>query len=139
MRRQEKAPALAGVCGGHTVTAGRVDVAIVAEHFSGLTGGSIGFDGTISGAKNLTISAGGDATFGGVVGALSSLDVLAGGLIIMGAASVRLAGLLDRPARRQVPVKIDFTGFVIPDRFVIGYGLDYSGLYRELPHIYALT
>ena len=57
----------------------------------------------------------------------------------MGAASVRLAGLLDRPARRQVPVQIDFTGFVIPDRFVIGYGLDYAGLYRELPHIYALT
>ena len=57
----------------------------------------------------------------------------------MGAASVRLAGLLDRPARRQVPVNIDFTGFVIPDRFVIGYGLDYAGLYRELPHIYALT
>jgi len=57
----------------------------------------------------------------------------------LGAASVRLAGLLDRPARRQVEVKIDFTGFVIPDRFVIGYGLDYAGLYRELPHIYALT
>ena len=57
----------------------------------------------------------------------------------LGAASVRLAGLLDRPARRQVEVRIDFTGFVIPDRFVIGYGLDYAGLYRELPHIYALT
>ena len=57
----------------------------------------------------------------------------------MGAASVRLAALLDRPARRQVDVKIDFTGFVIPDRFVIGYGLDYAGLYRELPHIYSLT
>jgi len=57
----------------------------------------------------------------------------------LGAASVRLAGLLDRPARRQIEVKIDFTGFVIPDRFVIGYGLDYAGLYRELPHIYALT
>jgi hypoxanthine phosphoribosyltransferase len=54
-------------------------------------------------------------------------------------ATVRLAGLLDRPARRQVEVKIDFTGFVIPDRFVIGYGLDYAGLYRELPHIYSLT
>ncbi|TMG32094.1 MAG: hypoxanthine phosphoribosyltransferase [Chloroflexi bacterium] len=51
----------------------------------------------------------------------------------------RLAALLDRPARRQVEVKIDFTGFVIPDRFVIGYGLDYAGLYRELPHIYSLT
>jgi len=57
----------------------------------------------------------------------------------LGASSVRLAALLDRPARRQVEVKIDFTGFVIPDRFVIGYGLDYAGLYRELPHIYALT
>ncbi|TMD39545.1 MAG: hypoxanthine phosphoribosyltransferase [Chloroflexi bacterium] len=57
----------------------------------------------------------------------------------LGAASVRLAALLDRPARRQVVVKIDFTGFVIPDRFVIGYGLDYAGLYRELPHIYSLT
>ena len=57
----------------------------------------------------------------------------------LGAASVRLAALLDRPARRQVEVEINFTGFVIPDRFVIGYGLDYAGLYRELPHIYALT
>ncbi|HVH64000.1 MAG TPA: hypoxanthine phosphoribosyltransferase [Candidatus Dormibacteraeota bacterium] len=57
----------------------------------------------------------------------------------LGAASVRLAALLDRPARRKVEVKIDFCGFVIPDRFVIGYGLDYAGLYRELPHIYSLT
>jgi hypoxanthine phosphoribosyltransferase len=53
-------------------------------------------------------------------------------------ASLRLAALLDRPARRAVPVKIDFKGFVIPDRFVIGYGLDYAGLYRELPGIYSL-
>lgn len=57
----------------------------------------------------------------------------------LGAASVRLAAMLDRPARRKVEVKIDFCGFVIPDRFVIGYGLDYAGLYRELPHIYALS
>ncbi|HEX6488983.1 MAG TPA: hypoxanthine phosphoribosyltransferase [Candidatus Dormibacteraeota bacterium] len=53
-------------------------------------------------------------------------------------ASIRLAALLDRPARREVPVDIHFTGFVIPDRFVIGYGLDYAGLYRELPSIYSL-
>jgi hypoxanthine phosphoribosyltransferase len=53
-------------------------------------------------------------------------------------ASIRLATLLDRPARREMPVDIDFTGFVIPDRFVIGYGLDYAGLYRELPGIYSL-
>ena len=53
-------------------------------------------------------------------------------------ASLRLAALLDRPARRVVDVKIDFRGFVIPDRFVIGYGLDYAGLYRELPDIHSL-
>src|SRR5438046_7874076 len=54
-------------------------------------------------------------------------------------ASLRVAALLDRPARREVDVKIDFTGFVIPDRFVIGYGLDYAGLYRELTGIYSLS
>ncbi len=54
-------------------------------------------------------------------------------------ASLRVAALLDRPARREIKVQIDFTGFVIPDRFVIGYGLDYAGLYRELPGIYALS
>lgn len=53
-------------------------------------------------------------------------------------ASLRLAALLDRPARREVSVRIDFTGFVIPNLFVIGYGLDYAGLYRELPGIYSL-
>jgi hypoxanthine phosphoribosyltransferase len=53
-------------------------------------------------------------------------------------ASLRLAALLDRPARREIEVGIDFTGFRIPDRFVIGYGLDYAGLYRELPGIYSL-
>jgi hypoxanthine phosphoribosyltransferase len=53
-------------------------------------------------------------------------------------ASLRLAALLDRPARRVVNIKIDFRGFAIPDRFVIGYGLDYAGLYRELPDIHSL-
>ena len=54
-------------------------------------------------------------------------------------ASLRVAALLDRPARREVTVTIDFLGFTIPDRFVIGYGLDYAGRYRELPGIYSLT
>jgi len=54
-------------------------------------------------------------------------------------ASLRLAALLDRLARRSVDVHIDFRGFTIPDRFVIGYGLDYAGLYRELPAIYSLS
>src|SRR5438105_9018423 len=68
-----------------------------------------------------------------------TVDVIAKRLRRMGPASTRLAALLDRPARREVEVKIDFTGFVIPDKFVIGYGLDYAGLYRELPGIYVLN
>ena len=68
-----------------------------------------------------------------------TVDVIVKRLRRMGPASLRIAALLDRPARREVEVKIDFTGFVIPDRFVIGYGLDYAGLYRELPGIYSLS
>ena len=53
-------------------------------------------------------------------------------------ASLQLVTLLDRTARRAVQIDIDFTGFSIPDRFVIGYGLDYAGRYRELPDIRTL-
>ena len=50
-------------------------------------------------------------------------------------ASLRVAVLLDKPERRVVPVEVDYTGFVIPDRFVVGYGLDWCGRYRNLPYI----
>lgn len=49
--------------------------------------------------------------------------------------SVRLVALLDKPARRIVPIGIDYKGFEIPDRFVVGYGLDYAERYRNLPFI----
>lgn len=49
--------------------------------------------------------------------------------------SVRLCTLLHKPARRRVEVPIDFVGFRIPDRFVVGYGLDHMGKYRNLPYI----
>jgi hypoxanthine phosphoribosyltransferase len=68
-----------------------------------------------------------------------TVNAIANRIRRLGPASLRLAALLDRPARREVEVQIDFCGFVIPDRFVIGYGLDYAGLYRELPGIYSLT
>ena len=51
------------------------------------------------------------------------------------AASVRVCALLDKPARRRVPVRIDYTGFEVPDAFVVGYGLDYAQRYRGLPFI----
>lgn len=50
-------------------------------------------------------------------------------------ASVRVASLLSKPARRQVDVDIDYLGFTIEDRFVVGYGLDRAGLHRNLPYI----
>lgn len=49
--------------------------------------------------------------------------------------SLRLCTLLDKPDRRVVDVKVDFVGFEIPDRFVVGYGLDYDQQYRNLPYI----
>ena len=49
--------------------------------------------------------------------------------------SVRLCVLLDKPARRVVPIEIDYRGFEIPDRFVVGYGLDYAERYRNLPFV----
>ena len=52
-----------------------------------------------------------------------------------GPASIRICCLLDKPARRLAPIEIDYRGFTIPDRFVIGYGLDYGERYRNLPYI----
>lgn len=50
-------------------------------------------------------------------------------------ASVKIVSLLSKPARRQVDVAIDYLGFTIEDRFVVGYGLDYDGRHRNLPFI----
>lgn len=49
--------------------------------------------------------------------------------------SMRLCTLLDKPDRRVRDVKVDYTGFEIPDEFVVGYGLDYAQKYRNLPYI----
>ena len=50
-------------------------------------------------------------------------------------ASIKLCTLLDKPERRVTDVKVDYTGFEIPDEFVVGYGLDYDQRYRNLPYI----
>ena len=52
-----------------------------------------------------------------------------------GAHSVKCCTLLDKPERRQVPLKADYTGMEIPDEFVVGYGLDYNERYRNLPYV----
>ena len=54
-------------------------------------------------------------------------------------ASLRLAALLHKPERTRVEVPIDYLGFSIPDRFVVGYGLDFDGRYRNLRHLAVLS
>ena len=49
--------------------------------------------------------------------------------------SLKLCTLLDKPERRVIDVNVDYTGFEIPDEFVVGYGLDYAQKYRNLPYI----
>lgn len=51
------------------------------------------------------------------------------------AASIKVVTLFDKPSGRTVNLEADYTGFVLPDAFVVGYGLDYAELYRNLPYI----
>lgn len=52
--------------------------------------------------------------------------------------SLRIASLLDKPSRRQRPVHVDYLGFEVPDQFLVGYGLDFSEDYRNLPDVCVL-
>ena len=51
-------------------------------------------------------------------------------------ASVKLCALADKPSRRLVPITIDYLGFSVPDKFIVGYGIDWDERYRYLPDIY---
>jgi hypoxanthine phosphoribosyltransferase len=64
-----------------------------------------------------------------------TLNYLLGYLADRQPASIKICCLLDKPARRLAEIDIDYVGFTIPDRFVIGYGLDYDERYRNLPYI----
>jgi len=50
-------------------------------------------------------------------------------------ASLRLCALMDKPSRRQISVPIDYLGFTVPDKFIVGYGLDFDEKFRYLPYI----
>ena len=64
-----------------------------------------------------------------------TLSYLMDNLKQRGPKSLKLCAMLDKPDRRVVDIKADYTGFEIPDLFVIGYGLDYAQRYRNLPYI----
>jgi len=67
-----------------------------------------------------------------------TLAYLRRNLLARAPASLRICTLLNKPSRREVPVDVDYIGFDIPDEFVVGYGLDFDELYRNLPFIAVL-
>ena len=64
-----------------------------------------------------------------------TLDYITRNLRTRNPASLRVCTLLSKPARREIEIPLDFVGFEIPDEFVVGYGLDYAEIYRNLPFI----
>ena len=64
-----------------------------------------------------------------------TLDYAVNLLKARGAVELKIAVLLEKPGKLDTNLKADFTGFFVPDKFVIGYGLDYDNHYRELPYI----
>lgn len=67
-----------------------------------------------------------------------TLDYMRRNLLARSPASLRICSLLNKPARREINVHVDYIGFDIPDEFVVGYGLDFDELYRNLPFIAVL-
>jgi len=65
-----------------------------------------------------------------------TMDFLLRQFAARGAKSLRLAAMVDKRERREVPVNADFTGFALSGGFIVGYGLDYAERYRELPAIF---
>ena len=64
-----------------------------------------------------------------------TLQVVIDFLYQKGASSVKAVSLLDKPDRRVVDIKADYVGFVVPNEFVVGFGLDYNQKYRNLPYV----
>ncbi|TVP86821.1 MAG: hypoxanthine phosphoribosyltransferase [Alkalicoccus sp.] len=64
-----------------------------------------------------------------------TLDFLIDHLHMHKPKQLKICTLLDKPERRQVDLPIDYVGFVIPDEFIVGYGIDYAQQYRNLPYI----
>ena len=65
----------------------------------------------------------------------NTLAFLKAYLMTKGARSVTIVTLLDKPSRREKAIHADYAGFVVPDEFVVGYGLDYAQQYRNMPYI----
>lgn len=68
-----------------------------------------------------------------------TLSYLINNLSIRKPASVKICTLLDKQVNREVSIPVDYIGFTVPNEFLVGYGLDYAELYRNVPYIFALN
>ena len=74
-----------------------------------------------------------------IVDSGTTLSYLKNYLLAMNPKSLKICTLLDKPARRSVEIDIDYVGFTVEDKFIVGYGLDFNQRYRNLPYITCLT
>jgi len=140
-----KAPMLIGVLKGCYVFLGDIARSIDLDceirfitassyGFSTLTSGDVrigmDFDFPIAGRDVLIIE---DILDSGI-----TLNALRDFILERAPASLKICTLLDKPARRKAPINPDYTGFVCPDEFVVGFGLDYAEHYRNLPFVASL-
>ncbi len=102
-------------------------------------------DGTESGELELNFFPSGDEIEGrelllvdDILDTGRTLARLRGELLARGASAVRTCVFLDKPARRAVDFRADYSAFEVEDLFVVGYGLDFAGRYRNLPYVGAL-
>ncbi|NPV92545.1 MAG: hypoxanthine phosphoribosyltransferase [Firmicutes bacterium] len=68
-----------------------------------------------------------------------TLNYISQNLLSRHPASLKICAFLDKPSRRQAPIKVDYLGYKIPDEFAVGYGLDFAEKYRSLPYIAVLA
>jgi len=140
-----KAPMLIGVLKGCYVFLGDIARSIDLDceirfitassyGFSTLTSGDVrigmDFDFPIAGRDVIIIE---DILDSGI-----TLNALRDFIMERSPASLRICTLLDKPARRKAPINPDYTGFICPDEFVVGFGLDYAEHYRNLPFVASL-
>jgi len=111
------------------------DYMAVSSYGGGVRSGAVritkDLDGIIEGRDVLLVE--------GIVDTGMTLGYLIRNLRARHPRSLRLCTFIDKPARRIVPVPIAWRGFEVPDRFVVGYGLDFRQLYRNLPYIGILS
>ena len=68
-----------------------------------------------------------------------TLNYLKNYLLGMNPKCLKICTLLDKPTGRKIEIHVDYIGFTVPDKFIVGYGLDYDQLYRNLPYITCIT